>query len=205
MKVHLIISVFIGSIFFSCKTYKGGGEFFEKPEEMNLIIPYFDITGKEYLYNALIYAFGKELKGILVVRKINEEEKRVALITNFGNTLLDFRIAGDKVELMYAIDDLNKKLIIKKLKKYFHFLVNAEYDITSVYRQNNDLIYISSFQSKQIFIYKTEGQTRDSLKMAGRWKEKADLVFYGKKENVADSIRFISQEIPFGMRFWLRE
>lgn len=205
MKVYLISSFLLIGIVFSCRTYEAEGELLQRPVEKKLVIPYFNTIEKDYLYKAAVSVSGRELKGILVVKKINKEEKRVALITDFGNTLLDFKISGDSIEPVYIIDDLNRKLIINKLKKYFHFLVNSSYDIAAVRRQGNNLIYTSPFQSGRVFIYEAGGQVIDSLKLAGKRKVKADLTFYSEGGDTADSIRFRSYELPLEMKFRVRE
>ena len=205
MKPYLLISFLLTTLLFSCKTYEVEGEFLRKVDGQKVVVPYFDSTGVDYIYIAEISAMGNEMKGILVVKKIDEEEKRVALISDFGNTLIDFRVRGEKVEKVYVIDDLDKLLIVNKLKKHFHFLVQSEYSVIQENRVKDTSILIAPFQSGRVHIYHSNERGIEKIKKFGQRKMQAELFFSKFEDEIADSVNFKSHEFSFEMRLSRRE
>jgi hypothetical protein len=180
------------------------GELVAKDVEQTLILPYFNETGFEYLYSGNIEAYGNALSGILVVKKISDSQKRVALLSDFGNTLMDFKIENGEAEVNYILDDLNKKIIVKKLKKYFELLVNSKYQVEAIYKKDGNNIYTSELQSKRIKLFENSSGSIQQLKQVSRLKEKVEIKYFSSSD-IADSIHFKSNEIPFEMKFYLRE
>jgi Ni,Fe-hydrogenase I large subunit len=180
------------------------GELVSKDVEKTLVLPYFNETDFEYLYSGKIEAYGNALNGILVVKKISDSQKRVALLSDFGNTLMDFKINNGEVEVKYVLEDLNKKIIVKKLKKYFQLLVNSNYDVEAIYKKDGNKIYTSELQSKRVKLFENSLGLIQQLKQVSRLKEKVEINYFSSS-NIADSIHFKSNEIPFEMRYYLRE
>jgi hypothetical protein len=203
MRKYLVISLLLLSLF-ACKAYQVDGELVTKDTDQTLVIPYFNETGYEYFYSGKIQAYGNSLNGILVVKKINDSQKRIALISDFGNTLLDFEIKDGETTVNYILDDLNKGIIVKKLKKYFEILVNSNYPVEAVYRKDNNKIYTSKLQSKRVMIFENSSGSIHKVKQVSRLKKKVEIEYFSSS-NIADSIHFRSNEIPFEMEFTLRE
>ncbi|MEX1192666.1 MAG: hypothetical protein WED10_01185 [Brumimicrobium sp.] len=208
IKKYLIISIcFFGLL--SCNNYRVKGDLIEKtPEktpEKTLQIPYFDSISKEYLYQAKIKAYGNQFNGILVVKKINNNEKRVALITDFGNTLMDFEIHNDEVKVNYMLDDLDKKIIVNKLKNYFQLLVNSNYTIKRINEYEKELIYITKLQSKRVTVFEDIRNNIYRLKQVSIFRKKVNINYYSADGLFADSIHFKSYEIPVEMKFYKRD
>jgi hypothetical protein len=180
------------------------GELVSKGVEQTVALPYFNETNFEYLYSGKIEAYGNSLSGILVVKKISDTQKRVALLSDFGNTLMDFKIENGETEVNYILDDLNKKIIVKKLKRYFELLVNSNYPVEAIYQKDGNKIYTSELQSKRIKLFEKASGSIQQVKQVSRLKEKVDIKYFSTSE-VADSIHFKSNEIPFEMKYYLRE
>lgn len=202
-RAYLVISLSLLSLF-ACKSYQIDGELVSKDVEKTLVLPYFNETGFEYLYSGKIEAYGNSLNGILIVKKISETQKRVALLSDFGNTLMDFKIENGEVEVNYILEDLNKKIIVKKLKKYFELLVNSEYQVEAIYKKEGENIYTSKFQSKRVKLHENASSAIQQVKQVSRLKEKVEIEYFSTSD-IADSIHFISNEIPFEMKYYLRE
>lgn len=202
-RAYLVTSVLLICLF-GCKSYRVDGELVSKDVEQTLILPYFNETGFEYLYSGKIEAYGNSLSGILVVKKISDSHKRVALLSDFGNTLMDFKIENGEAEVNYILDDLNKKIIVKKLKKYFELLVNSNYQVEAIYEKEGGKIYTSKLQSKRIKLFENSDGSIHKLKQVSRLKKKVEINYFSSSE-LADSIHFKSNEIPFDMKYYLRE
>lgn len=203
MRKYLVISLLLLSLF-ACKSYRVDGELVSKDVEQTLVLPYFNETDFEYLYSGKIEAYGNSLNGILIVKKISDSEKRVALISDFGNTLMDFKIKNGEVEVKYVLEGLNKKIIVKKLKKYFQLLVNSKYNVEAIYEKDGGKIYTSKLQSKRVKLFENSDGSIHKLKQVSRLKKKVEIEYFSNSD-VADSIHFKSNEIPFEMKFSLRK
>lgn len=193
IRVSLIISLSF-FLFSSCSNQRILGENVDF-EETNYTTPYFNTNQKEYLYSASIKAFGNNIKGILAVKKLGEDHKRLALLSDFGNTLLDFEFIQGKVKINYVMDDLNKKIILNKLKKYLHLLIHSDYEVKKMFKSEEQRVIQSRFQGKQLFLFIDNSNRLTQLKQASKFKDKVDIYFYGASEE-ADSISFISHELP---------
>lgn len=193
IRVFLIISL-ISFLSSSCKHYRVEGTVIES-KKADFIIPYFNTPQKEYLYNAKLNVFGNDLSGILVVKQLESGQKRLALLSEFGNTLLDFEFVKDKVNVIYIMEDLNKKIIVKKLKKYFQLLVHSEYEIRKSYAVENGEILISKLQGKRIFLNLNDKAQLTYFKQASVFRNKVEIHFYGDVAYL-DSIKFKSNELP---------
>ena len=55
-------------------------------------------VGEEYLYRATITAYGHTFNGLLVAKITADNTWRVALTTDFGNTLFDFENQNGKIK-----------------------------------------------------------------------------------------------------------
>ena len=193
IRVFLIISLYFISLS-SCKHYRVEGTKITTEKE-TYTVPFFNTAQKEYFYNADIKVFGNTFSGILVVKKLENNSKRLALLSEFGNTLLDFEFVNGKVNVIYIMEDLNKRIVVKKLKKYFQLLVNSEYKIRKTFDTEGGKTYISKLQGKRIFLNLDDTNQLTDLKQASVFRNKVGIQFYGDLE-YADSIEFNSFELP---------
>jgi hypothetical protein len=193
----LIISCIL--VVASCQQYRVVGKKIT-PEATNLTIPYFDKNNFDYLYTAKININKNDLNGIFVVKKIDENSKRIALLSDFGNTIFDFEYVDGKFNLKYIIEDLNKRIVIQKLKKYFELIIKSNYTIKSTYENEGELIHISKIKSKRVKIAETNN-VYNKVEKVSRLKIKAEVLFYSNS-SLADSILFKSFEFPLEMKFY---
>lgn len=169
-------------------------------EDILYSVSYFSGIDSEYLFNARIDAFKNEVGGICVIKNLGENQHRVALLSDFGNTLLDFEFIGEKVIVHYVIEDLNKKIIVNKLKKYFQLLLNSEYKVKKSIKDAEIIVYQSKLQGKRIFIRLNEDLELQSIRQASAFKNKTKIDFYGTESHI-DSMHFKSFELPIEMKF----
>lgn len=185
MKRFLPIS--IGLLFLiSCKGYFG-----PKVHKTDYIQGHYTVTnnyftniGEEHIFRANVEAFKKELSGLLVVKRINEELYRIVLTSDFGNTLFDFSIYKSKpYEVNYAMPDLNKKVILNFLAKDFTYLVEDTYILNGKAILDSINIYRGNYRNKKIFIVIDQHGEVKEIIAASASKEK--VVFLYSKENGA--------------------
>ena len=109
-------------------------------------------VGEEYLYRATITAYGHTFSGLLVAKITADNMWRVALTTDFGNTLFDFENQNGKIKTNYITPDLNKKIIIRTLTTDFKHLLKIHWQVTQKYangtievqqiKDGNDAVYL---------------------------------------------------------------
>jgi|SRR5699024_9430059 len=191
---YLIISVF-SLVFISCNSLKIPGEKIDDKAE-NYQTSHFTKAEKEDLYQAEIIAFDKNLKGILAVKNYGENHKRIALVSKLGNTIFDFEFKENKSEINYIIDDLDRKIIREKLKKYFELLANTAYKINKTYQTESGKILKSKLQGKSVFLYFDEAEKLYKIRQASIFKEKVEIKL---EEN--NKLIFQSKELPIEMIF----
>lgn len=187
---------------FSCKHYGVQGELLNKSAK-SIVIPYFDELAYEYHYSARVVAYDKSLNGILVVKKIADNHKRVVMLSDFGNTLFDFEFKEGKSKVIYVMDNLNKRILLNKLVLYFDFITKSNYRSSAEYRVGTETLFLSKLKRFRVKIAVSDAFPK-RLQMMSRTKIKAEIEFYAK-DNFADSISFISKEHPVQMFFKKRD
>lgn len=113
--------------------------------------PHFSV-GEQYLYRATITAYRHTFSGLLAAKITADNAWRVALTTDFGNTLFDFEKKEGRVEVNYALPDLNRKIIINTLTADFQKLLQTHFVVIQKYvdsttevqqcREGSDIVYL---------------------------------------------------------------
>ncbi|RFC54920.1 hypothetical protein [Brumimicrobium aurantiacum] len=191
IQIFLSISLLILT---SCTHYKPIGEKVAN-EKSIYSSPYFNEIDGEFLFDAKMQVFGNDLNGILVIKTIDENKKRLALISDFGNTLLDFEFVNDEVNVIYIMDDLNKKLVIQMLENYFQLIIHPSFTIKKTYLAEEGKTYISKLQGKRIFLYVNKEDQLVYLKQSSIFRDKVGVYFYAKSTQI-ETIQFESFELP---------
>ena len=102
---RLLTTSFLLILFISCKTYKLQGVEERQSTVDSFQNLYFSEPTTDYVYKAHIEVYGNNLSGILVAKKINDSVHRIALTTDFGNTLLDFEISKKDFKVNYIMSN----------------------------------------------------------------------------------------------------
>lgn len=192
IRVFSIISLIFLST--SCKHLKVDGERVEVDGNV-FEVPYFNEDDKDYLYSAKIIAYGNEMSGLLVIKKIGHEHKRLALLTDFGNTLLDMEFVNEEIKINYVVEDLDRKLILNQLKKNFQLLLHSKYLLKQRYKIDEGEVLTSEFQKKHVFLHVSEKGYLKKLIQAGTFKKKAEINYSGENKT-AELIHFTSNKLP---------
>jgi len=94
-------------------------------------------VGEEYLYRTTITAYGHTFSGLLAAKITADNTWRVALTTDFGNTLFDFENQSGKIKTNYITPDLNKKIVIRTLTTDFQKLLQTHFTVNLFTLENN--------------------------------------------------------------------
>lgn len=198
MKPLLLISL-VSLLFFSCKGYYGPVTSKDDYTKGSFIIEnkYFSTIGEEHIFRANIQLFKKELSGLLVVKRIDEQLHRIVLTSDFGNTLVDFSIYKTDYKTNYVMPDLDKKIILNFLAKDFAYLVEENYVMNAKAKQDKNSIYTGTYKKKKAFvIVDQDGEVREVIAANAR---KPKIVFTYPQEKIG-TIEIKHQNFPLTIR-----
>ena len=128
--------------------------------------PYIRV-GEEYLYRATITAYGHTFSGLLAAKITADNMWRVALTTDFGNTLFDFENQSGKIKTNYITPDLNKKIVIRTLTTDFQKLLQTHFTIIQKYTDGTTEVQKCKEGSDTIFLFTLENNLFKQLNMQG--------------------------------------
>lgn len=198
MKKLLLTSI-VSLLLFSCKTYQGPST--SKEDYTNgsftVVNNYFATIGEEHIFRAHIQVFKKEVSGLLVVKRMDEQLHRVVLTSDFGNTLFDFSIYKDKpYAINYVMPDLDKKIILNFLAKDFSYLVEDTYTLNAKATQRDTTVYKGLYKKKKTFV--VVNQQEEVTEVIAASARKPKIVFTYAKEGVALEIKH--QNFPLSIQ-----
>ena len=129
--------------------------------------PHFSV-GEQYLYRATITAYGHTLSGLLAAKITADNAWRVALTTDFGNTLFDFEKKEGRVEVNYALPDLNRKVIINTLIADFQKLLQTHFVVIQKYAEGTTEVQQCSVGSDTVYLFTSGTNLSKQLNMKAK-------------------------------------
>lgn len=194
---QLLVISFVLFLFISCKSYQIQGVTQKETALNSFQNLYFSEQSTDYVYKAHIEVFGNSLSGILVAKKINDSIHRIALTTDFGNTLLDFELSEKDFKVNYIVSNLNRGLIISTLKKDFRLLLVKDHAVQSVSENNDDIIYKSHEGNRYSYFYqRKKDNSFYKLVNTSKTKEKVTFSFLPKNTTFAESVLIQHHNMP---------
>lgn len=183
---YLIISCLLFVV--SCASYSKKNQLTEQTTNQEIIInPYFSDTNQDYVYKASIDVYDNTFGGLLIIKKIKDQNHRVVFTTEMGKKLFDFTITETDFKVNYILDELNKKLLINLLKADFKALVQEQNPISKSFTKDNFKIYQASISSKKHFYFVSE--QLDQIVRTGYQKEKVHFLFSDISNTIANQIK----------------
>ena len=125
-------------------------------------------VGEEYLYRATITAYGHTFSGLLVAKITADNTWRVALTTDFGNTLFDFENQSGKIKTNYITPDLNRKIIIRTLTSDFKHLLKTHWQVTQKYTNGTIEVQHSKDGNDAVYLFTSGTNLSKQLNMQGK-------------------------------------
>ncbi|MDP2687387.1 MAG: hypothetical protein Q8O62_09210 [Aequorivita sp.] len=151
--------------------------------------PYFSNPEIDYVYKAKIAVYGKNLGGILIIKKISPENHRVVFTTEFGSKLFDFQFEGDTFTKHFVVEDLDKKFIVNILKDDFKLLVSESAEVLAVYESKSQRIYKTEADERFNFYFLEDKSKRlEKIVNTSKTKEKVEIHFTSSDGKTADTI-----------------
>jgi len=181
--------------FVACGSYPMKQNFEEViSENLEIKNPYFSNTSKDYVYRADIKIFKNSFSGIFIVKKLGDEHHRIAFTTEMGNKLFDFEFEAKKFKINQILPEMDKKVLIKVLKRDFFALIHEKPFIINSYSNGILTMVESELLSKKHYYLFDNGEL-EKLVRTESGKEKVTVLFSGINDNIADSIQIKHQKI----------
>lgn len=204
----LVLLVLIIFIITSCSNpYKNLAKT-EYPEKNISVIPYsLPHTDRTIIYKADLSFYKNTFGGLLIIKKTEIDKYRIALTTQFGLKIFDFELNQGKLNVVFCIDQLNKKMIIKTFEEDFNILLMQEgfeqlFEMQNL-EQNQKIWQIKSGKFSTYFIQKNESGSIDNISKRKRNSEKISVVLYDYKKEIPGEIVLQHSNIKFKMNLKL--
>ena len=174
--------------FVGCASYskKQGLETTSFSEEFLTNI-YFSDPSKDYVYKAKISVYDNDFGGLLIIKKVDTNEHRLAFTTEMGNKLFDFSFTNSDFKVNYILDDLDKKFLIQVLKTDFKALIADKLNVLNTYKKEHQTIYKTKIYNKNHY-YFFKDNVLSRIVRTGSQKEKVRFSFTDISDNIANTI-----------------
>lgn len=141
-------------------------------------------------YNTQIDFWGKHLSGLMIFKATSDTSERTIFITETGFKIFDFEFTPHNFSVIYCFSALNKKIIIKTLKRDLGYLSDFHYAaVKSEFRTDSSLTY--KFKRGKKFDFYTENRDCRLKRIAHGNDLNSNLVidFNGMRNADFDTIR----------------
>jgi hypothetical protein len=156
---------------------------------------------KNALYKAEIDIISHHLSGLLLIKTLPDSSVRMVFSTEMGIKFFDFEFKPDRgFKVYYIIKQMDKKPVIKTLKKDFELIMLTEKETKSAYllKDDNNLYYIFPKQ-KGSYCYITDlaGTEIKTLEISSPQKPIVQAVMKNYKNGIPDTIGIMHKNFSF--------
>lgn len=118
------------------------------------------------LYTTQVNVTGKHLSGLLLIKTMPDSSTRIVFTSEAGFKFFDFGFSGNEFNVYYIYSEMNKKPVIKTLRKDFQLiLMNNLYGKTAYMLKNDSLVYNVFREGKDHYYYLTDSNCSQMIKM----------------------------------------
>ena len=141
----------------------------------------------EASFKISIEAFENHFGGIMVAKKLKRNHYRFAFLNEFGGKMMDFEILNRELKLNYAVEQLNRKIILNMLEKDFAMMFSEEVLIKNEFAQNElRMLEVEKFSgNKSLFYELNQAGNLQKITLAKN-KEKASITLINNDKHLSD-------------------
>lgn len=192
-RIKILVPFFILSLLFGCSNPYKNITKTEFPVQNTNEIPYsLPHSEKTLIYKTSIDFYQRNISGLLIIKKTDEQSYRIALTTQFGLKIFDFALNGGNLEVVYCIDYLNKKSIISTFEDDFNLLLmQNKFDRIYTLKDVEKKYKAWVFQSGKMQYYYLMNTEKSQIEKIEQWKRNAEKIsvnLYEYKENLPGNI-----------------
>lgn len=155
-------------------------------------------TENSRLFKTEMQIYGKDLSGMLAVRKTDTAEFRVIFINEVGMKFFDFEISESSDSVLFIFEPMNKKMFVKMLTEDYRniFFVPHE-DKNNLYINEDDKIIFRNKNTKMYYTFFEETGFPYAMYKKGLLRKKFETDFRNYKNNFPQKIKITHHNIKF--------
>ncbi|MCC6288252.1 MAG: hypothetical protein IT249_10240 [Chitinophagaceae bacterium] len=186
MRYLLYVSIFLSGT--ACSSaYKA----LQRTEADPLCIHKFRPAFTTALYATQVDVIGKHLSGILIIKTMPDSSVRIVFSNEAGFKFFDFGFEHNDFKVYYIFDQMDKKAVIKTLRKDFELVLMQHLDANKTYTAKKaETVYHVFPDGKDIYYYITNNACDSLIRMERGSKRKKVVEAFIKPgaDNIPDSI-----------------
>jgi hypothetical protein len=144
------------------------------------------------LYRIDVNVIGKYLSGLLLLKTMPDSTVRMVFSNEMGFKFFDFEFApGGKFKVNYIISKMNRKPVIKTLRKDFELVLMSSLDPSTVrIRKDSQYIYYMFPQTKGYYNYITNlaGDTLVRMERSSKRRPVVEAIMKNYSNGIPDTI-----------------
>jgi hypothetical protein len=153
------------------------------------------------LYKTDVDVVGRHLSGLLLIKTLPDSSVRMVFSNEVGFKFFDFEFKPDGgFKAYYVVKQMDKKPVIKTLKKDFELIMLREQDIKTAYLAQDDhnLYYIIK-KPKGFFCYVTDkdGTQLERMEISSPRKPIVQAIMKNYKNGIPDTIGITHKNFSF--------
>ncbi|HTD42430.1 MAG TPA: hypothetical protein VK671_17495 [Mucilaginibacter sp.] len=155
------------------------------------------------LYKTEVDVVGHHLSGLLLIKTLPDSSVRIVFSNEVGFKFFDFEFRPDGgFKVYYVVKQMDKKPVIKTLKKDFELIMLREQDIRNGYLGKDDhALYYIIKRPKGFFCYVTdkEGTELERMEISSPRKPIVQAIMRNYKNGVPDTIGITHKNFSFAI------
>jgi len=156
---------------------------------------------KSALYKAEIDVVGHHLSGLLLIKTMPDSSIRIVFSNEMGFKFFDFKFSADgSFQVLYVVKQMDKKPVIKTLKKDFELIIMPAKDYRSAYlRKDEDNLYYIFPKPKGSFCYITDlnGTQIKAMEIASPHKPIVQAIMKNYTNGIPDTVAILHKNFNF--------
>ena len=151
------------------------------------------------LYNTQVDVVGNHLSGLLIIKKMPDSSTRMVFSNEIGFKFFDFEFSADgKFKVYSVIKQMNKRSVLKTLRKDFELILMDHLENVSI-RTENGLLYYVVPQTKGYNYYITDSLGNKLIRMerASKTKTVVEAIMENYIKGMPDTIAISHKTFNF--------
>ncbi|MDY6801979.1 MAG: hypothetical protein SVU94_12265 [Bacteroidota bacterium] len=158
---------------------------------------------KTLIYKTSIDFYQRNITGLLIIKKTEEQNYRIALTTQFGLKIFDFALKEGNLEVVYCIEYLNKKSIISTFEDDFKLLLmQNKFEQIYTFQKDEQKYRGWVFQSGKMnyyYLMNSEKRQIEKIEQRKRNTKKISVDLYDYNNNLPLNIQLEHHNIKLKM------
>src|SRR5450432_659568 len=188
--IRFLLSLSIFMLNASCNQYRHMQKIQSDESCVQKLKPVFS----HVIYKISVDVLGKHISGLLLIKYMPDSSTRIVFSNEMGFSFFDFGfLTGNGFKVYQVVPQMNKKALIKTLRKDFELVMFRNMDSSKYYAlSDSNLVYHDFPQSNGINYYITDPSCRQLVKMQRASNKKPVMEAFMDKGSPGDSPDSIS-------------